>query len=429
MAHNTQLNTGVGGDTILNVDMSLNTYPSTGKLPASCLYVSPNNTTAPTPVTDTNPLPVDGTVTANLSDVDNAVLDTIAASLAGTLTVASHNVTNAGTFSVQVSNSVSVTGTFWQATQPVSLASVPSHHVTNAGTFAVQVSALPAGLATSANQDTIIDGLASIDSKINTCNTSAVVVSSSVLPTGASTSDKQDTGNVSLAAIDTKITTCNTGAVVLAAGTAGIGKLTANSGIVIGSIEVAANQTLSTVTTIGTVTNLSQLGGSAIAMNTGTRSAGTQRVTIATDDIVPASQSGTWTVQPGNTTNTTPWLVTDKPVTSGGLSTYSFLSTNAVQSANIKSSAGMLYSVEFFNVSATPVFVRVYNKATTDDGSGTPIERWMIPGNTAGAGFVKEWVKGIECSSGITIRVTSAIADSDSTALTANTILGNIEYK
>jgi hypothetical protein len=34
--------------------------------------------------------------------------------------------------------SVPVTGTFWQATQPVSLASVPSHPVTNAGTFAVQ---------------------------------------------------------------------------------------------------------------------------------------------------------------------------------------------------------------------------------------------------------------------------------------------------
>lgn len=41
---------------------------------------------------------------------------------------------------------VPVSGTFWQSTQPVSLASVPSHAVTNAGTFAVQVSsALPAG--------------------------------------------------------------------------------------------------------------------------------------------------------------------------------------------------------------------------------------------------------------------------------------------
>lgn len=33
-----------------------------------------------------------------------------------------------------------VSGTFWQATQPVSIASVPSHAVTNAGTFAVQES-------------------------------------------------------------------------------------------------------------------------------------------------------------------------------------------------------------------------------------------------------------------------------------------------
>jgi hypothetical protein len=70
-----------------------------------------------------------------------------------------------------------------------------------------------------------------------------------------------------------------------------------------------------TVTTVSTVTNLSQLGGTAIAMNTGTRSTGTQRVTIATDDVVPASQSGTWTVQPGNTANTTAWKVDGSAVT------------------------------------------------------------------------------------------------------------------
>src|SRR5436190_9645952 len=92
----------------------------------------------------------------------------------------------------------------------------------------------------------------------------------------------------------------------LPAGTNAIGKLAANSGVTIGAIEIAAAQTLATVST---VTNLSQLGGTAVAMNTGTRSAGTQRVTIATDDVVPASQSGTWTVQPGNTANTTAWKV------------------------------------------------------------------------------------------------------------------------
>lgn len=54
----------------------------------------------------------------------------------------------------------------------------------------------------------------------------------------------------------------------------------------IGAVNIAAAQTLATVTTVSTVTNLSQLGGTAVAMNTGTRSAGTQRVTVATDDVV-----------------------------------------------------------------------------------------------------------------------------------------------
>lgn len=47
--------------------------------------------------------------------------------------------------------SIAVTGTFWQATQPVSLASVPSHAVTNAGTFAVQ--AAQSGTWSSRSQD------------------------------------------------------------------------------------------------------------------------------------------------------------------------------------------------------------------------------------------------------------------------------------
>lgn len=41
-----------------------------------------------------------------------------------------------------------------------------------------------------------------------------------------------------------------------------------------------------------------------VAFNTGTRSATTQRVTIATDDVVPASQSGAWTVGLSAGTNT-----------------------------------------------------------------------------------------------------------------------------
>jgi len=57
-----------------------------------------------------------------------------------TLSTLNGKVTACNTGAVVIaSGSCAVTGTFWQETQPVSLASVPSHAVTNAGTFATQV--------------------------------------------------------------------------------------------------------------------------------------------------------------------------------------------------------------------------------------------------------------------------------------------------
>lgn len=53
-------------------------------------------------------------------------------------------------------------------------------------------------------------------------------------------------------------TVVDSGAVTatLGAGTAAIGKLTANTGVTIGAVEIAASQTLSTVTTVGAVTSI-----------------------------------------------------------------------------------------------------------------------------------------------------------------------------
>ena len=104
---------------------------------------------------------VSGTVTANLSATDNAVLDAIEttnnaiqAAVEGTLTVGSHAVTNAGTFAVQAACSGTVTANLSATDNAVLDAiettnnaiqaavegtlTVGSHAVTNAGTFAVQ---------------------------------------------------------------------------------------------------------------------------------------------------------------------------------------------------------------------------------------------------------------------------------------------------
>ena len=51
----------------------------------------------------------------------------------------------------------------------------------------------------------------------------------------------------------------------------------------------------------GAGANITQLGGVNVSLNTGVRDAGTLRVTVATNDVVPESQSGTWNI--GTVTN------------------------------------------------------------------------------------------------------------------------------
>jgi hypothetical protein len=77
-------------------------------------------------------------------------------------------------------------------------------------------------------------------------------------------------------------------------------------------VQPSAANLLATVTqgTSPWVNNITQFGGVNISTGTGGSGTGIPRVTVANDSNVLATQSGTWTVQPGNTANTTPWLTT-----------------------------------------------------------------------------------------------------------------------
>lgn len=96
--------------------------------------------------------------------------------------------TSSGVLSVDASgHTVPVSGTFYQATQPVSAASLP----------------LPSGAATAANQATANTALAAIETAVE--GTLAVSASSLPLPSGAATSALQTTANTDLAAIKTAV--------------------------------------------------------------------------------------------------------------------------------------------------------------------------------------------------------------------------------
>jgi hypothetical protein len=185
----------------------------------------------------------------------------------------------------------------------------------------------------------------------------------------------------------------------LPAGTNGIGRLTANStGVLIGQVELAASQTLGTVST---VTSLSQFAGNAIATNTGVRSAGTLRVTIATDDVVPASQSGTWNinnlvqlggqaiamgtgVRSAGTQRVT--IATDDVVQTKATpdATGTYAGTNATTNAYannlvIKASAGTVYMLSGFNSLASPQFIQIHNATSLPADTSVPAVMFYVP--------------------------------------------------
>ena len=206
------VNIADGGNSI-TVD---GTVGISGTVPVSGTFwqsTQPVSIASAVPITDnlgslTVDAPVGTPVFVRLSS-GSAAVDTIPVSLAS---VPTHAVTQSGTWNVGLSAgtnaigklaandgvdigdvtinnaSIAVTGTFWQATQPVSLASVPSHNVTNAGTFAVQAA-------------------------------------------------QSGTWNIGTVTAVTAITNA------LPAGTNAIGKLAANSGVIIGTVELTSATT------------------------------------------------------------------------------------------------------------------------------------------------------------------------------------------
>lgn len=104
----------------------------------------------------------------------------------------------------------------------------------------------------------------------------------------AGTTTSVNNGTVDAGTLRVTLASNSTGQVALAAGVATIGAL-------------SANQTV----------NTAQINGVTPLMGNGVSGTGAQRVTIASDStgVIAVTQSGTWTVQPGNTANSTAWLV------------------------------------------------------------------------------------------------------------------------
>lgn len=116
--------------------------------------------------------------------------------------------------------------------------------------------------------------------------------------------------------------------------------------------------------------------------------------------------------------------------TTGGLSTYydSDLDETAV---SVKASAGTIYAIEAFNTTDAPLFLQLFNVASgsVTVGTTTPTNQWVIPGNanSDGAGFTFNVPQGIAYGTAITAACTT---DSEGSAAPgAGACIVNIHYK
>lgn len=156
------------------------------------------------------------------------------------------------------------------------------------------------------------------------------------------------------------------------------------------------------------------------------------KLLVTPDAGSTVAQSGTWTVQPGNTPNTSAWLVQTVPGTTNGLTTFVLEAAASDNHTNVKNGAGVVYHVTSFNNSATINYYRLYNAASGFNGCNSATNLlWegLVPASTSGGGFVEDIGAGITFSTGISICITGAFGNTNTTNATASAILFNMGYK
>ncbi len=94
------------------------------------------------------------------------------------------------------------------------------------------------------------------------------------------------------------------------------------------------------------------------------------------------SQLGTWTVQPGNTPNSTAWLVQHNPVATSGNALTTAAKSAVTSSVNVKASAGNVYGVFALNGAASTCWIQFINSASAGTLGTAVILSIPLPAST-----------------------------------------------
>jgi hypothetical protein len=113
------------------------------------------------------------------------------------------------------------------------------------------------------------------------------------------------------------------------------------------------------------------------------------------------------------------------PATSGGDSVHRSISLVATGQL-VKNAAGSLYGWHLANTNASAVWVKIYDKATAPTvGTDTPKMTIYLPATSVSTVCCAQ---GIAFTNGIGIGCTTGLADNNSTAPSASTVISNLFY-
>ncbi len=125
-------------------------------------------------------------------------------------------------------------------------------------------------------------------------------------------------------------------------------------------------------------------------------------------------------------TNTIGGVVQKPTATAGGQTLSRVNAAASTNATSVKASAGNLLRISVFNVAAYSVFMKFYNKASAPTvGTDTPTRTIPIP---TGTGFAEEYCYGAPFATGIAYAITKLQADSDTTAVVAGDLTGEISW-
>ena len=101
-------------------------------------------------------------------------------------------------------------------------------------------------------------------------------------------------------------------------------------------------------------------------------------------------------------------------------------SAASVNATNAVSGHVAVKGINGHNARTSPVYLKLYDKATAPTAGDTPRATFYLPASTS---FALDFVYGIEMETGLGYRLTAGAADNDSGALASGDILAlNIHY-